>query len=143
MRIRNIFAIKVIFILTIVCSLSWAGNEEIIEERIEELDSLNKEAIEQVPDIPENGKINLKATVIQKDGTVDLTILQKEIEAVETKSSAIRLGSYKQKNTEKEKGNIGPDNNLKEEDDDEEEEVNEEGVSVDNSQPSTENQSTR
>ncbi len=139
MRIINSFAIRVVFVLAFVCSLSWAGNEEIIEERIEELDTLNKEVMDQVPDIPENGKINLKATVIQKDGTVDLSILQKEIDIVETKNSTIRLGSYQQKNTEKEKEDIGPDNNLKEED----EEVNEEGVSVDNSQQPTENQSTR
>jgi hypothetical protein len=123
MRTRNLLVIKCVFALVITCSLTWAGNEEVIEERIEELDALNKEVIKQVPGVPENGKINLKAGIIQKDGTVDLTILQKEIDAIETKSSTIKLGSYQQEKTEIEKWDI--DHNLEED---------EENVSVDKGQ---------
>ncbi len=101
-------------------------------DRIDELDALNKEVIEQVPGVPENGKINLKAGIIQREGKVDFAILQKEIDAIETKNSTIRLGSYQQEKIEIEKDDI---NHNFEED--------EENVSIDNSQQSTENQSTR
>lgn len=114
MRIMNLLVIKCVIALVLICSLSWAGNEEIIEEQIQELDALNKEIVEQVPGIPESGKINLKAHVIQMEGAVDITILQKKIEEIETKNAAISLGSYQQKTTE-----------------------NEENVSIDNSQQKT------
>ncbi len=124
MRIMNLLVMPCILALAVTCPLSWAGNEDIIEERIEELDALNKEVIEQVPGVPENGKINLKAGIIQKEGTVDFTILQKEIDAIETKNSTIRLGSYQQEKIETEKGDI----NL---------EGDEENVSIDNSRQKT------
>ena len=61
MRIMNLLVLPCVFALVIACSFSWAGNKEIVEEQIEELDDLNKEVVEQIPDIPENGKIKLKS----------------------------------------------------------------------------------
>ena len=132
MRIINLPVIMCVFALVLIDSLSWAGNEEIIEEQIQKLDALNKEAVEQVPGIPENGKINLKAHVIQMEGAVDITILQKKIEAIETKNATISLGRYQQKTAENEEGNIDPGDNLKED-----KGINEKNVSIDNSQQKT------
>ena len=109
MRIISLLFLLFILDLVVTSHLSWAGNEEIVEERIEELDSLNKDVIAQVSDIPEEGKINLKAGIIQKEGMVDFTILQKEIDAIETKNTTIRLGSYQQEKVEIEKGNTDDD----------------------------------
>lgn len=69
------------------CLLSWAGNKEMVEEQVKELDELNKQVIQKIPDIPKNGHINVKANVLQKDkgvATVDiqhLKITPKKIES--------------------------------------------------------------
>ncbi len=49
------------------CLLSWAGNKEMVEEQVKELDELNKQVIRKIPDIPKNGHIDVKAKVLQKD----------------------------------------------------------------------------
>lgn len=128
MKIKYLFIIKYLFVSVTLCTLLWAGNEEIVEERVQELDELNKEIIEQLPDVPEDGKIKLKAGVIQKDGEVDFTIIQKEIDAVETKNSTIKFGRYEQKAVEKEEVDI----NLEKH-----ESINEEDSRSDNSEQNT------
>ena len=41
---------------------SYAGNLEMVEERTEELDELNRQAVNQIPEeLPEDGQIELKA----------------------------------------------------------------------------------
>ena len=50
-------------------SFLWAGNREMVENRVYELDKLNKEAVSRIAGQPENGKINIKVKVIpEKDG---------------------------------------------------------------------------
>ena len=46
-----------------------AGNKEMVEEAVQELDTLNKQAIEQLPEIPRDGIIDLKADVTYQDGS--------------------------------------------------------------------------
>ncbi len=53
---------------------SWAGNEKIIDERTRELEELNKRAVEQVPDIPGNGTIHIKADGAYREGEIRFTI---------------------------------------------------------------------
>lgn len=56
------------FVIT-ASSLLWAGNREMVEKRVDELDKLNKEAMSRIAGQPENGKINIKVRVIpEKDG---------------------------------------------------------------------------
>ena len=52
----------------------WAGNKEPVEERVQELDRLNKQIVRTIPDTPRYGQIDLKAKVLQKNGTVSASI---------------------------------------------------------------------
>ncbi|MDQ1330378.1 MAG: hypothetical protein QG578_641 [Thermodesulfobacteriota bacterium] len=61
--------IAVIFFVITATSLLWAGNREMVEKRVDELDKLNKEAVTRIAGEPESGKINFKVRVIPgKDG---------------------------------------------------------------------------
>ncbi len=44
-------------------TFSWAGNKQMVEKTVEELDELNKEAVQQIPDLPKDGKVDMKARV--------------------------------------------------------------------------------
>lgn len=56
------------FVIT-ASSFLWAGNREMVEKRVDELDKLNKEAVNRIAGQPESGKINIKVRVIpEKDG---------------------------------------------------------------------------
>ncbi|MBU2623094.1 MAG: hypothetical protein KKD92_12335 [Proteobacteria bacterium] len=60
--------IGIFFVIT-VSSLLWAGNREMVEKRVDELDKLNKEAVSRIAGQPESGKINIKVRVIpERDG---------------------------------------------------------------------------
>ena len=60
--------IGIFFVIT-VSSLLWAENREMVEKRVDELDKLNKEAVNRIAGQPESGKINIKVRVIpEKDG---------------------------------------------------------------------------
>ncbi len=45
-----------------------AGNLEMVEESVRELEELNQKAVQQIPDLPENGTVDLKAKVFYEDG---------------------------------------------------------------------------
>ena len=55
--------IGIFFVITI-SSLLWAGNREMVEKRIDELDKLNKEAVNQIAGKPESGIINIRVRAI-------------------------------------------------------------------------------
>ena len=58
-----------IFFVITASSFLWAGNREMVEKRVDELDKLNKEAVSRIAGQPESGKINIKVRVIpEKDG---------------------------------------------------------------------------
>jgi len=60
--------IGIFFVITI-SSLLWAGNREMVEKRIGELDKLNKEAVNQIAGQPESGIINISVRAIpEKEG---------------------------------------------------------------------------
>ena len=56
-----------------------AGNLEMVEEKIKELDKLNKEVVRQIPDLPESGTVDLKAKVFLRDGSPLLDTYNKTI----------------------------------------------------------------
>ncbi len=63
-----VFLIILSFFL-IVSEPSRAGNRDMVENRVDELDKLNKEAVNQIAGQPESGTINLKVRAIPgKDG---------------------------------------------------------------------------
>ncbi|MFH1976452.1 MAG: hypothetical protein ABIJ52_13005 [Pseudomonadota bacterium] len=56
------------FVIT-TSSLLWAGNRDMVEKRVDELDKLNKEALNQIAGQPESGIINIRVKAIpEKDG---------------------------------------------------------------------------
>ena len=61
-RMVSIFILLAVFI-TGSYTFSWAGNKKMVEKTVEELDDLNKQAVQQIPDLPENGKVDMKARV--------------------------------------------------------------------------------
>ncbi len=56
-----------------------AGNLDMVEENIKELDKLNKEVVRQIPDLPESGIVDLKAKVFFRDGVPLLDTYDKTI----------------------------------------------------------------
>lgn len=64
----------------IVFSPAWAGNSEMVNKSIEELDTLNKEAVSQIEELPARGKVELKAKVSTRGGKRVVKIIDKKIQ---------------------------------------------------------------
>ena len=56
-----------------------AGNKQIVDQTIQELDELNKQAVEQLPDLPKDGTVNLKADVTYENGTPIFDIYEEHV----------------------------------------------------------------
>lgn len=118
--------IKRVFIpYTVVCILfllssylfspiAWAGNKTITEERVEELDTVNKQVIEQIPDVPENGSLAVTAKVLNKEWTVDYTTTEDGTAGKETKSGTITFSSDQLGTTETKEDTINFGSNQQE-----------------------------
>ncbi len=59
--------------------LSLAGNGPMVEKNIGELDRINKQAVGQIPDLPENGAVDLKANVKMEGDKANVKILEKSV----------------------------------------------------------------
>jgi len=57
----------------------WAGNKEMVEKEVQDLDHLNKEALKNIPDIPEDGRIEIKADVTYEKDSPLFHIYEKNI----------------------------------------------------------------
>lgn len=68
-----------ILLLYIFGNIAMAGNLEMVEESVRELDELNKKAVQQIPDLPATGTVDLKASVIYDDGMPTVDIYEKNI----------------------------------------------------------------
>lgn len=66
-------------ILLGVGSPAGAGNSEMVEKSVAELEQLNREALRQIPDIPKQGKIAYKAKVKTQKGKQVVTVEEKTI----------------------------------------------------------------
>lgn len=107
---RAVFLLKTVILLGalaygLVCipALSSAGNREMIEDTVQELDELNKQAVSQIPDLPKDGKVYMKANVTyDKEGSPIFDIYYKEISSP-VKEEGIELERNQQvKTSEKE-----------------------------------------
>ncbi len=58
----------------------WAGNKEHVEQRVEDIDQLNKDIIKEFPDIPQYGTIEYKAHVKEGENGPKVKIIEKTIE---------------------------------------------------------------
>lgn len=56
-------AVLVLIFLFLALPETFAGNRKMIEQRISELDSLNKQVVSGIPALPRYGKIGIKAKI--------------------------------------------------------------------------------
>lgn len=82
----------------------YGGNSEIIQNTIEELDKLNKEAVNKIPDLPADGTVDLKANVTMEEGKPSIRIIEKQINPKirvnDSQSAPVKINSkqYRQDN---------------------------------------------
>ena len=50
-----------------------------VEQRTKELDELNKQAVQQVPNLPKDGVVDLKARAKYKEGKVEFDIYHQKV----------------------------------------------------------------
>lgn len=60
-------------------SVALAGNKEMVEKTVSELDSLNREVVQQIPELPRDGHIRIKAGITQTGIKREINITYKEI----------------------------------------------------------------
>lgn len=65
--------------LFLTSPLHAAGNKEMVEKEVQELDRLNKRIVEKLPEMPKNGVIDLKARVYEKNGEYEVEILEEKV----------------------------------------------------------------
>ncbi len=70
-----------LFFLSIAAALllagtAWGGNRKIIEKRVEQLDQINRQVVQQVPDLLRDGRVHVRAKV-KPDAKVE--ILEAEV----------------------------------------------------------------
>lgn len=70
-----------VLLLSAVCLpvFAVAGNKAMVEKRVEELDDLNRSAVQQVPGLPRSGVVELKARVVREGDSPDIEILEKRV----------------------------------------------------------------
>lgn len=76
---KTSFLLAFIFLLASVSHSVIAGNKEMVEKRVKELDQINKEIVGSMPNLPQKGHIKLKARVHPYDHRFKFDILKKEI----------------------------------------------------------------
>ena len=65
--------------LFVSVSVALAGNKEMVEKSVSELDSLNREVVQQIPELPRDGHIRIKAGITQTGIKRGIDITYKEI----------------------------------------------------------------
>lgn len=89
---------KIPFFLTILlpallvlygASGSWAGNAEMIEKNISELDRLNKKIVGRTETIPKNGQISIKAVINPGESLIEYK--SRDNDASKTEEGTIQL----------------------------------------------------
>ena len=65
--------------LFVSVSVALAGNKEMVEKSVNELDSLNREVMQQIPELPRDGHIRVKAGITQTGIKKGIDIIYKEI----------------------------------------------------------------
>ncbi len=71
--------ISVLIVMAFAPGLSLAGNGPMVEKNINELDRINNEAVRQIPDLPRNGSVDLKANVKMEGDKAKVEILEKNV----------------------------------------------------------------
>jgi hypothetical protein len=80
-------------------SFPLAGNKEMVEQNVEALDELNKQAVRQIPDLPQSGTVKMKADVTYEKDSPVFDIRYKEITG--EKEGTINFGENQDDETHK------------------------------------------
>lgn len=91
MRKKNKICVHWVLALLISVSSVWAGNRAMVEQRTKELDETNKQAVGQLPDLPKDGTVNIKAKASYKEGGIQFDVYDKKIS--DSEGNKIRLDS--------------------------------------------------
>lgn len=79
-------------------ALDWAGNKEHVENRVEDLDNMNKEIVSGFSDIPKNGTVKYKAIITESSNGPQVKIIEKQIEMIPTSEPPIKKPKTAKKN---------------------------------------------
>jgi len=88
--------------LFLLFTVSWAGNKAMVEQRTKELDELNKQAVQQIPDLPKDGTVDLKANAKYREGKIQFDIYHQKVYDEEEKIAELDNGSSPDNGTVKE-----------------------------------------
>lgn len=88
-------------------SPAWAGNRRLIEGKIRELDETNRKAVQQIPNLPQDGRVDLKARVFYRGEACSIDLRDYRVTPVENQGihSHDRPGEV----TAEEKGRMNDD----------------------------------
>ncbi len=76
---NGICLICAMIVVAFPAALAMAGNERMVEKNIGDLDRINKEAVGQIPDLPRDGSVDLKANVKMEGDKAKVEILEKNV----------------------------------------------------------------
>jgi len=73
---RGICLLSFYLLIVSFISTSYAGNKDMVDERIQEMDDLNKQMVKQIPGLPRDGKVDAKAKVSSESGKINFEVYQ-------------------------------------------------------------------
>jgi len=60
---QPLFFVLMLSYFLFTAHFSWAGNAEIIEKKVEQMDQLNKNIVAKIPKLPKKGHVAVNATI--------------------------------------------------------------------------------
>lgn len=82
----NILTVSMAGLLIYPVFSAYAGNSKMVEKSVETLDKINKEAVRQIPDMPADGRIELKAEGTHYDGKTRIRVKRYRIAPLDGRS---------------------------------------------------------
>ena len=95
MSLTNTVFLIAFFLMTTGLPVAHSGNKKMIEKQVRELDILSGEVLKEIPDLPADGKIRVKAKITYPKGNKRIDILESEIfHTKPDRPVGIRSGSF-------------------------------------------------
>jgi len=73
---RRVICLLSVCLIACFFSTTYAGNKDMVDERIQEMDDLNKQMVKQIPGLPKDGKVDAKAKVSSESGKINFEVYQ-------------------------------------------------------------------
>ena len=101
---RKQFSLALAFLITgclfLSVSSAFSGNKEMVEKNVRELDSLNQEVMQQIPELPGNANVHVKARIKQTETENQIDIFHTEIFPMQSEDAQQRIIDQTGKKTE-------------------------------------------